>query len=89
MLSSCFYYFRWACFNYSCCFLVLILKSSRADEDDDLRSHEGSGDETESEEEEDDAEHGDEYEEGESVQEDEHEQEEEVRQEHEQTHSEF
>lgn len=64
--------------------------NSTTEEDVDLRIHEGSGDETESEDGEDDDEHGDETEsedeEGESEQEDEHEQEEEVRQEQEQTH---
>ncbi|XP_044445613.1 uncharacterized protein, partial [Triticum aestivum] len=63
---------------------------SRAEEDVDLRSHEGSGEETESEDGEDGSEHGDETEsedeEGESGQEDEHEEEEEVRQEQEKTH---
>ena len=50
------------CFYYSSCFLVLILKNSRAEEDVDLRSHEGSGEQTESEDGEDGAEHGDETE---------------------------
>ena len=82
--------------NFENLFLFLILfscidlKDSRAEEDVDLRSHEGSGEETESEDGEDGSEHGDETEsedeEGESGQEDEHEEEEEVRQEQEKTH---
>ncbi|XP_044969422.1 uncharacterized protein LOC123429451 isoform X1 [Hordeum vulgare subsp. vulgare] len=59
--------------------------NSRAEEPDDLRSHEGSGDETGSEDGEDDTEQGDETE-SEDGEEDEHEQEEEVRHEHQQTH---